>query len=286
MELMSIGNQVPQDRMEYVALHPLRPLFVDIGGVNLLNWLGLDWVSLTITVSSVFVAGVIRGYSGFGFAMVAVTSIALVLPPVQVVPTVLILEVLASLRLVPQVWRDIDWRSLRWLLAGSLLAVPLGVYLLANTPAEPMRISISLLVLVAAVSLIRGWAWRRMPGRSWIFSAGVASGILNGAAAIGGPPVILLYLSSPAGITVSRASIIAYFFAIDAISLAMSSVQGLITSGTLKTTAVCLLPLLFGIGIGSRMFIKVEKDAFRRHVLILLIILSIAGLLRSLFSLS
>jgi uncharacterized membrane protein YfcA len=66
-----------------------------------LSWLGLDPVSLIVTVISVCVAGIIRGYSGFGFAMVAVTSISLVLPPVQAVPTVLILEVLASIGLVP-----------------------------------------------------------------------------------------------------------------------------------------------------------------------------------------
>jgi hypothetical protein len=34
-----------------------------------LNWLGLEPVSLVVTVLSVFVAGIIRGYSGFGFAM-------------------------------------------------------------------------------------------------------------------------------------------------------------------------------------------------------------------------
>ena len=104
--------------------------------------------------------------------------------------------------------------------------------------------------------------------------------MLNGAAAIGGPPVILLYLSSPAGVMVSRASIIAYFLGIDAMSLTMASIQGLTTSRTLLMTAVCLLPLLFGIAVGSRMFIKIDKDSFRHHVLILLIILSIAGLLR------
>ena len=141
----------------------MTPLVIDIDGVNSLHWLGFDFVSLAITVTSVFIAGIIRGYSGFGFAMVAVTSISLVLPPIQVVPTVLMLEVLASLRLVPQVWRDIDWLSLRWLLAGSLFAAPFGVYLLANIPAVPMRIGISLLVLVAAVLLLRGWSWRRIP---------------------------------------------------------------------------------------------------------------------------
>jgi len=245
-----------------------------------LNLFGLDIFSLIVAFISVFVAGIIRGYSGFGFAMVAVTSISLVLPPIHVVPLVLILEVLASIKLVPQVWKDIDWHSLRWLLAGSLLATPIGVYLLANVPAEPMRISISLMVLVAAILLLYGWAWRRMPGRPLILTTGVTSGILNGAAAIGGPPVILFYLSSPAGVTVSRASIIAYFLGIDVMGLAMASIQGLTTSKTLLMTAVCLFPLYFGITIGSRMFIKTDKESFRHHVLILLIILSIAGLLR------
>ena len=245
-----------------------------------MNYLDLNLSSLIVTFIAVFTAGIIRGYSGFGFAMVAVTSISLVIPPVRVVPLVLILEVLASIRLVPQVWKDIDWYSLRWLLAGSLFATPLGAYLLANVPTEPMRISISLLVLVAAILLIRGWAWKRMPGRPLIVTAGMACGVLNGAAAIGGPPVILLYLSSPAGVTVSRASIIAYFLGIDSMSLVMASIHGLTTIQTLLLTAVCLVPLLLGIGVGSKIFIKVDKESFRYHVLILLIILSVAGLLR------
>jgi len=249
-----------------------------------LNWLDFDLVSLIVAFTSVFVAGIIRGYSGFGFAMVAVTSMTLVLPPAQAVPTVLILEVFASIRLLPQVWKDIDWHSLRWLLVGSLFATPLGAYLLANIPANPMRIAISFLVLAAAILLMRGWAWKQMPGRPLILTTGVACGLLNGAAAIGGPPVILMYLSSPAGVTVSRASMIAYFLGIDGLSLAMASLQGLTTSRTMITTAVCLLPLLLGIAVGNNLFIKVDKDSFRRHVLILLIILSTAGLLRSIIS--
>ena len=251
-----------------------------------MDYLALDHISLIVTLIAVFVAGVIRGYSGFGFAMVAVSSMTLVIPPVRVVPLALILEVLASIRLVPQVWKDIDWYSLRWLLAGSLLATPLGVYLLANIPAKPMRISISLLVLVAAILLIRGWAWKQMPGRPLILGTGVACGALNGAAAIGGPPVILLYLSSPAGVTVSRASIIAYFLGIDGMSLIMASIQGLTTSQTLMLTLVCLLPLLLGIAVGSRMFIRIDKASFRHHVLILLIILSLGGLIRALIALN
>jgi hypothetical protein len=249
-----------------------------------LNYLSLDISSLIVAVIAVLIAGFIRGYSGFGFAMVAVTSMSLVIPPARVVPLVLILEVMASISLVPQVWKDIDWYSLRWLLAGSLFATPFGAYLLANIPPEPMRMSISLLVLVAAILLLRGWAWKRMPGKPLILATGIACGILNGAAAIGGPPVILMYLSSPAGVTVSRASIIAYFLGIDTMSLVMASIHGLTTFQTLLLTVVCIIPLLLGIAVGSKMFIKVEKESFRQHVLILLIILSSVGLLRGILN--
>lgn len=195
-------------------------------------------------------------------------------------PIVLILEVLASIKLLPQVWKDIDWYSLRWLLGGAIVATPVGGYLLANIPAEPMRISISLLVLASTILLLCGWSWQRMPGRPLILTTGAACGLLNGAAAIGGPPVILFYLSSPAEITVSRASIIAFFLGIDTLSLAIAALHGLTNLTTLPITAFCLVPLYLGIAAGSRMFIKADQASFRRHVLILLIILSVAGWLR------
>ena len=254
-----------------------------ISGLNVLNGFSVELESLFVSIVAVFVAGIIRGYSGFGFAMVAVTSMSLVLPPIQVVPTVLVLEVLASLRLVPQVRKDIDWYSLRWLLIGSFVGIPFGVYVLATIPPAPMRISISLMVLIASILLMRGFAWKRMPGIILILITGLACGMLNGAAAIGGPPVILFYLSSPAGVKTSRASIIAYFLGIDTLCLIMAAVQGLTTFQTLLLTAVCLVPLLLGITVGSRMFIKIDQASFRRHVLILLILLSIAGLFRSVF---
>lgn len=254
-----------------------------IGGLDMLSQLPIELVSLIVSVVAVFLAGIIRGYSGFGFAMVAVTSMSLVLPPARVVPTVLILEVLASIRLVPQVRKDVDWYSLRWLLLGSLVGIPFGVYLLASIPPAPMRISISLIVLIASILLMRGFAWKRMPGIVLILVTGLACGMLNGAAAIGGPPVILFYLSSPAAIKTSRASIIAYFLGIDTMCLFMAAIQGLTTFKTLFLTAVCLIPLLLGITVGSRMFIKIDQASFQRHVLTLLMLLSIAGFFRSIF---
>lgn len=242
---------------------------------------GFDIFSFIITFVFVFVAGIVRGYSGFGFALVAVTGISLVLPPAYVVPLVLVLEVLASIHLIPTVWRDIDWHSLRWLLAGAVLATPAGVYLLATIPAEPMRLFISLFVFGTALLLLYGWAWKRMPGRPLSFSTGLACGLLNGAAAIGGPPVILFYLSSPAGMTVSRASIIAYFLGIDTLSLAMASIQGLLSGKTLLMASACLFPLYVGVSIGKKFFARTDQELVRYRVIILLIMLSCAVFMRT-----
>jgi hypothetical protein len=249
-----------------------------------MNLMGLDLIALLVTVATIFAAGVIRGFSGFGFAMAAVTGMSLVLPPVLVVPAVLILDALASLQLIPAIRRHIDWRSLRWLLAGSLLATPAGVFVLAALPPTPMRVSISLMVLAAAVLLMRGWGWNRMPGAPFTVAVGAASGLLNDAAAIGGPPVILFYLSSPAGVTVSRASMIVFFLWLDILSLATAATQHLLTAATFRLTVLAVIPLVLGIATGSRLFAHLGPAAFRRGVLILLMVLAAAGLLRALWA--
>lgn len=98
----------------------------------------------------------VHGFAGFGSSMVWVSSLALLLPPAQVVPTVLLFTVVASIGLLPAVWRDIDWTSLRWLLLGTAVATPVGVVALASLPADTIRMGIALIVLIATGLLWRG----------------------------------------------------------------------------------------------------------------------------------
>jgi uncharacterized membrane protein YfcA len=244
---------------------------------------GSEWFSVIVAFAAVLPAAVIRGYSGFGFAMVAVTGMSLVMPPTLAVPVVLVLDVAASIQLLPQVWRDISWVSLRLLFVGSVVAIPLGVFLLSSLPEAPMRAGICILVLATAILLARGFTLKHMPGWSFTLGVGLLSGIFNGAAAIGGPPAVLFYLSSPAGVSVSRASMIVYFLGIDLVTLAMAAHRQLVTVETLYVAAVCLIPLTTGIALGSRIFRRFDQDLFRRNVIYLLMVLASAGLLRSLF---
>lgn len=58
-------------------------------------------------------AFVVRGWSGFGSAMVGIGAPSTLLPPARVVPAFLALELLTTVNLLPGVWRRIEWRSLR-----------------------------------------------------------------------------------------------------------------------------------------------------------------------------
>jgi uncharacterized protein len=219
-------------------------------------------------------AAVVRGYSGFGFSLLGVSSLSLLLPPAEVVPSIFVLEVAASLHLLPGVWRDIHWRALVWLTLGCLVGTPFGVYALAHAPAAPMTVALAIFVLVATILLMRGYALRSFPGRGTTFATGVASGLFNGSFGIGGPPVILFFFSSPAGAAAGRASLIAFFLLTDVIGLAWQGWDGLLTRATLWRAVLFLPALAAGIWLGNRGFIRAEPTQFRRWVLRLLMLLA------------
>jgi uncharacterized membrane protein YfcA len=188
------------------------------------------------------------------------------------------MEIAASLHLLPGVWREVDWRAIRLLLLGCLVTTPLGVWLLATMPVAPMQVALGAVVMVAAGLLLRGFALESVPGPAATLATGAASGLLNGAFGIGGPPVILFFFASPAGVAVGRASVIAYFFGTDLIGLAFMLREGLIGSSQLGLALSFLPALLAGNWLGARGFRGVEVATFRRWVLLLLILLALLTL--------
>ncbi|MEX0923404.1 MAG: sulfite exporter TauE/SafE family protein [Rhodovibrionaceae bacterium] len=236
---------------------------------------------LILALFVVLIAGFVRGYSGFGFALLAVPALTLVLPPAQVVPIMFLLDLALAAVLLPSAWGAINWRSLRWLLPAALLTMPLGGYALVAIPAVPMALAVSVLVLVFAVLFWRGFALKRTPGPPLALGAGAASGLLGGAIAVSGPPVILFYFSSPGTAAASRASLIFYFGALDLAGLAVVGWNGLITEVTLLWAAVLVLPLSLCVWLGKRHFFATDEATFRKIVLALIFLTGGIGLIKS-----
>jgi uncharacterized protein len=230
---------------------------------------------LAAATAFIFLAAIVRGYSGFGFSLLAITSLSLVLEPAEIVPSIFMLEIAASLHLLPSIWRDVHWRSLIPLIAGCLVATPFGVMLLASVPPAPMQLALSVFVLIATCLLWRGFALKRIPGTGGAVAAGAAAGLGNGAFGIAGPPVILFYFSSPAGHAMGRASLIAFFLATDLIGLPLLAREGLVTADAFYRAVIFLIPLIAGVWIGARSFKTADPTRFRLMILVLLAFLAI-----------
>jgi uncharacterized protein len=234
----------------------------------------MDWLTLAYACFCIFIAAIVRGFSGFGFSLLAVTALSLVYTPAEIVPSIFMLELAASINLLPSIWKDIHWKSLGPLTLGCLIATPLGVWLLAHVPAAPMQIALSVFVLLATILLWWGFALKSMPGKIGSTLAGAASGLSNGAFGIGGPPVILFYFASPAGAVAGRASLTAFFLATDVIGLANQSVHGLVTKETTFRALIYLPALLLGVWVGSHSFKTISPEKFRKVVLAILALLA------------
>ncbi len=225
---------------------------------------------LALASGLVFLAAIVRGYSGFGFSLLAITSLSLIFPPAQVIPAIFMLEIAASLHMLPAIWRDVHWRSLSLLMVGTVVATPFGVYLLANIAPAPMTLALAVFVLAATALLWRGFALKSMPGTSATLAVGAATGIANGAFGIGGPPVILFYFASPAGHAAGRASLVAFFILTDVTGLIFLAREGLVTKEP-GILALAFLPALAaGVWLGARSFKTADPARFRKIVLIIL----------------
>jgi uncharacterized membrane protein YfcA len=247
--------------------------------------LPLDLLSLLYLATVVLIAAYVRGFAGFGFALISVPSLALLLPPSEVVPALFLTSMGSAAHLVPRVWSNVHWRSVRWMLLGAIVATPVGVALLSAIPAAEMRIAIAVVVLITAVLLWQGFALKVIPGRAPAFATGIASGFLNGSAGIGGPPVVLFYFSSPATGAIGRASLIVYFFVLDLAGIGATAAAGLITAKTFLLALVILPPLMLGIWAGHRKFIATDPALFRKLVLLLLIALAVATAFKAVYEL-
>lgn len=243
-------------------------------------------VGTALLMTCIFGAAVVRGYSGFGFSLLSITALSLFFEPRAIIPSIFILEVAASAHLMVNAWRDVHWQSLRWLAAGCLVGTPAGVYALAHVSPAPLTLVLSAVVLLVTVLLARGFVLRAMPGRTTTVGTGLASGLLNGSLGIGGPPVVIFFFGSPAGVATGRASMIAYFLFTDVLGLAWQWHQSLLNRNVVARALLCAPALVAGVWLGNRAFAAVHPERFRSWVLRLLMALAVLTGARALWHLA
>lgn len=226
-------------------------------------------------------AGVIRGLTGFGAALVIAPGLTLFMDPALAVPTNMVAICATNLPLVVGARREADYRTVGWFAAGCAVTLPLGVWLLATLPRETLQWAIGLTVIVAALLLARPQVGIATLTRPLKLAAGLVSGVMNGAVGMGGPPVILALLAARVPAVTSRATLIVYFTVLNAISVTLMAVGGLIDTQVLLWAGIIVLPLALGQRVGELLFRRGWSNHFRPIAIALLVATGVVALIQA-----
>lgn len=250
-------------------------------------WNALTAVGLIASLG----AGVVRGFSGFGFSALTVAGLSLVIAPGAVVPAVLVLEILASMSVWRAAVRDLDMAWLKSLVIGNAILVPIGVYMLAHLDPVLLRLVVGTALLLTSAGL----RWRSAKplhtnGRILV-ATGVLSGALNGLAASGGVAAALLMAACHVPALAMRGTLIAYVTFASGYTLLWAGIFShggdtgidVFSAETLRWILVLAPGMLLGMRLGRKAFARSNPEGFRLLVLNLLMLISSLSVARALF---
>jgi uncharacterized protein len=218
-------------------------------------------------VAIVVVAGLVRGTTGFGGAMMMTPVLSVLLSPVNAVVVALLLETAGALVMFPDALPKAQWRTLLYLTLPAIVTVPIGGYLLLTLDPGIARKIISGVVIFFSSILLFGYRYGGTPRVATSLALGSVVGVLLGATSVGAPPVILYLLSGPDSIAVTRANLTVFVTSISVIGLVMLAAAGAINGALAITAAALTLPFLASIWVGSKLFGRLSDANVRRFAL-------------------
>lgn len=241
---------------------------------------GLEVFGAIWLAFSLLVAGIVRGYAGFGFSGLVVAAGALVTSPLLLVPVVIAIEVALSVQMIRSIGPQADWRRV-WLLgAGVILGIPFGLWALTTLPEDGARIAISGFILLMCFILLAGFKIAEQRGAAVNIAIGGLAGMAN-AAGMGGMPVAAYFTAQSLRPAVFRATLVAFFPILDLVSLPLYWAYGMIRWDSLWAIFYALPFALLGNALGTWAFNRRDPRDFRLLVICLLMGLAVMGLVKS-----
>ncbi|WP_319824949.1 sulfite exporter TauE/SafE family protein [Thalassovita sp.] len=245
--------------------------------------LGLSATTFAYLIATVFVAGVVRGFTGFAASAVVMATGTLVLAPLDLLPICLLLEIVASVFLVRGGIKDADIKLVIPMIGFAFAALPFGLYLTQGM--DPERSKLIALALVGGLAALQ---LARVPlplGRGILPAAIVGSlaGLIQGLASVGGLVQALYVVALKMQARTMRGTMILGVMISGAIGLFWQLAMGVMTMQALMRVAGILLPYLFGLWLGRRYFTPENERYYRPISLSVLVMLAGAGVLKQLF---
>jgi len=248
----------------------------------MLTHLGLTAGQLAAASAAILFAAVLRGFTGFGFALAAVPLASLVMPPQQTVAAVLLMQLGIGLRDCIVEWKHVEPATIGRLTLGGVIGMPLGVAALALAAPATIRAILGVLVLVAVALTWKPRPAHHKASTRTTLATGFASGTMHGLAAMAGPPVVAYFLAFEPRLHVMRSSLMVFFPLVSLLGLPMVAYAGLLDTAALILGLLGMPIMLAGGWLGTHGFRRWGGRSYRPVALAALLATAAASILRSL----
>lgn len=210
---------------------------------------GFGWMVLAIAA-----AGIMRGFTGFGTALIFVPVAGQFLPAADVILVITLTGVGSTAALLPKAWKDADKAEVGVMALCAMLTVPLGIQVMQALPAETTRWAVTLIAGGTLLALITGWRFGGAVGKPGLAGIGLTAGVLGGMTGLTGPVVILFYLAGLKAARVVRANTILYLALLDVVIFANLFIAGVSNPTMIAVALVLAVPYVVTALIGQRLF--------------------------------
>ncbi|HHX45567.1 MAG TPA: sulfite exporter TauE/SafE family protein [Chloroflexi bacterium] len=216
-------------------------------------------------------AGLVAGITGFGSGLVLMGVLVAIMPVTDAAVIAALTALACSILNLWTVRLSMPWRETWPMVAVSIPAVAVGVYLLASLSPGVLRILVAMMILSGcAVTLWTPPQGIIGPGLGWALLAGALGGLTGGATSTGGPPVVLYTLLRGWDKGIAKAVMSAFFVVMGVWRLALLIASGLASPESLRLGVWLLVPMLSALYVGMWIFRRLSTQVFRYAAMALL----------------
>lgn len=234
------------------------------------------WIVLIVIAASL-----IKGITGFGFALVALPPLLIWYAPAEIIPVLVLSNLAASVMIIMQQSGQyrIGDKFISLIFWGAVFSL-VGVMTLSYFRADLLiRIMSIFFITIATLSLVG--VRRTVNPPTYVYRiAGSLFGFLTGSISVGGPP-LALFLDA-VNVSNQQFRVIFSWFSIvsSCVALVGYGISGMLTLEMFKTAALFLPVLFAGSYIGKRINQHVPVAVFKKIVLLVTLVASFFLLLK------
>lgn len=238
-----------------------------------LSFDGIYWI-----LAAAFLAGIVRGFTGFGTALVFIPIVAQVLTPIEAVFAMIIFDFFGVLPTVPRALKDGKPKDVLKLGVGMIVTTPLGLLALYFMSQTSFRLIASVTILILLAFLILGLRYRGELSNKLIYFTGAMGGLFGGSTGMPGPPVILIYMASRSAPQIIRANLLLYAMFGDILIFALCMLSFSIPAIVFIFAGIAIIPFIIGIFLGSKVFNPDRERVYRAAAYFVIGLSAIYGL--------